>query len=131
MRGEIILSFFVKFMLSKIDSGSGIREFFTVFTIGKPCVIGIFMGDCAMINLFRASVADIRHLIQPVAPFFLKIFAGLITRRTGSTLNATKNDLATGIGLLAVITMNTEVLSVIKGAHGTSQTGDELLPLLR
>ena len=69
-----------------------------------------------MIDLLRASVADIRSLIQTVASFFFKIFAGLITRRTGSTFNPAKNDLTTGIGLLAVITMNAEVLSIIKSA---------------
>jgi len=105
----------LKLLPGKIDSGPGIRKLITVFPIRKPCVIGVFMGDCAMIDLLWASVANIGSFVQPVAPFLFKVFAGLVASWTGSTLNTAKDNLAAGIGLFAVIAMDTEVLSIIKG----------------
>lgn len=75
--------FFVEFLLCKIDAGPGIRELFPVFAIGKSCVIGVFMGNCAMIDPLGASIANVRSFIQLAASFLLKVFAGLITCRTG------------------------------------------------
>ena len=103
-------------MPGKIDSCPGIGKLFTIFAIGKSCVIGVFVSDCAMIDLLRASITNVGSFIQTAASFLFKVFAGLITRWTGSTLNPAKNNLATGIGLLTVITMDTEVLRIIKGA---------------
>ena len=68
-----------------------------------------------MIDFLRASIADVRCLIQTAAPFLFKVPAGLVTCWAGRTLNPTKNDLATGIGFLTMIAMDTEVLSIIKG----------------
>ena len=103
-------------MLGKIDSGSGIREFFTVFSFGKSCIVCIFVSNCTVIDLLRASIANIRGSVQTAALFLFKVFAGLVTCRTGSTLHTAKNNLAASIGFLAMIAMDTEVLSIIKGA---------------
>lgn len=73
------------------------------------------MGDRAMVDLLRTSIANVRGLIQPAASFLLKVFAGLVTCRAGRTFNIAKNDLAASIGLFAVVAMDTEVLGIIKG----------------
>ena len=103
-------------MLGKIDSDSGIREFFTVFSFGKSCIVCIFVSDCTVIDPLRASIANIRRFVQTAATFLFEVFAGLVTCRTGSTFHTAKNDLAAGIGFLAMIAMDTEVLGIINGA---------------
>ena len=69
-----------------------------------------------MIDLLWASIANIRGSVQTAASFLFKVFASLVTCRTGSTFHTAKKDLATGIGFLVMIAMDTEVLSIIKGA---------------
>ena len=50
-----------------------------------------------------------------VSAFLFKIGTGLVAGRTGSTLDTTEKDFATGIGLFAVIAVDTKVFGVIKG----------------
>lgn len=66
-----------------------------------------------MVDLPGASVADIRRFIQTSATLPFKVWAGLVACQTGSTLNAAKNNLATGICLPAVVAVDTEVLGII------------------
>ena len=65
---------------------------------------------------FRTSITDIRSLIKTVTLFFDKIGAGLVTGRTGSTLNAAEYDFSAYICFSAVISMNAEVVSVKEGS---------------
>ena len=74
------------------------------------------MRDCAVIDLFGASVADIRSLVQTVAAFLFEVLAGLITGRTGSAFDTAEDILTASICFLAVIPMDTEVLGIIKSA---------------
>ena len=46
--------------------------------------------------------------------FTLKIRAGFITGRTGSTFDATQKDLAASIGILTIIAMDAEVFGIVK-----------------
>ena len=47
---------------------------------------------------------------------FFEVLTGLIAGGTGSAFDTAEDDLTTGIGLFTVITMDTEVLGIIKGA---------------
>ena len=67
-------------------------------------------------DLFLTPIADIKSFVQTVAAFLFKVLTGLIAGRTGCTLYAAKYDLATGIGLFTMITMNTEISVVVKAA---------------
>lgn len=111
---ELVL--FTKLTFGEIDSGSGVGKCFAVFTIRKPGVISVLMSNRTVIDLLWASIADIGGLIQSTAALLLKILTGLIAGWTGCTFHTAKDDLPTGIGLLTVVTMNTEVLRIIKGA---------------
>ena len=51
-----------------------------------------------------------------VASHRVKIGAGLVTGGAGSTFDTADENLPTGIGLLAVIPMDTEVLCIVKSA---------------
>ena len=73
------------------------------------------MGNRAMIDRFRAAIAYIGSLVRAVTPFPDVCRAGLIAGGTGSTLDVAKNDLATHISFLAMISVNTKVMSVVKG----------------
>ena len=108
--------FLMEFASGHVDAGSGITKFFFVFTVSKAGIVSIFVCYGAVVNFFGASIADIRCLIQPVAAFFFKILAGLVTSWTGSTFDTAENELATGISFLTVIPVDAEVLCIIKGS---------------
>lgn len=114
-RGDDLV-FLMQFPSGHIDPASGIPELFTVFPVGKTSIVLIFMGDRTMIDFFRAPITDIRSLFQPAAAFFFKVFAGLVTGRAGSTFHPAEDDLATGVGLLTVITVDTEVMGIVESA---------------
>lgn len=73
------------------------------------------MGNRAMIDLFRAAIANIWCLIQTLAAFFFEILASLITSWTGGALNATKKNLSAGVGFLTIVAVDTEIFCIVKG----------------
>ena len=74
------------------------------------------MCNGAVVALLGTSIADIRSLVQAITALFVEVLAGLIAGRAGCAFDTTEDDLAAGIGLFTVITMDTEILSIIKGA---------------
>ena len=108
------LILFVEFLSGHSDSGPGILETLPVFPISEPGIVGIFVGNRTMIDLFTASIADVGSPIKFAAAFFLKIRTGLVTGGTGSTFNAAKKDLIAGIRFLTAETLGTEVLRIKK-----------------
>ena len=108
------LILFVEFLSGHSDSGPGILETLPVFPISEPGIVTILVCNGTVINGFRASVTDIRSLIETVAPFFNEIGASLVTGGTGSTFNAAKKDLIAGIRFLTTETLGTEVLRIKK-----------------
>ena len=68
-----------------------------------------------MIDCFRAAIAYIGSLVKAVTSFPDVFRSGLIAGRAGSTLDAAKKDLATHISFPAMISVNTKVVSVVKG----------------
>lgn len=72
------------------------------------------MGNRTVIDSFFTAIADIRSLIEPIAAFFYKILAGLITGWAGCTFYSTENDLVAGVRLTTMITMDAKVVSIIK-----------------
>ena len=60
------------------DTGPGILETFPVFPVSEPDIIGVFVGNRTMIDLFTASIADVGSPIKSAAAFFLKIWTGLV-----------------------------------------------------
>ena len=72
------------------------------------------MGNGAVTDFLIAAIADIRGFVQSVIAFLFKIGACLVTGGAGSAFDTTENDLATGIGFSAVITVDTEVLGIVK-----------------
>ena len=73
------------------------------------------MCDGAVIALFVSAITDVRCVIESFATFFLEVGTGLITSRTGSALDTAKNNLVAHIGFLTPISMDTEVVCIIKG----------------
>ena len=74
------------------------------------------MGDGAVINGFRATIANVRSFVKADTTFPDIISTGLITGGAGSTLDVAEDDLATCICFLTVIPVNTKVVCIIKGA---------------
>ena len=74
------------------------------------------MGDRTVVDLFLTSIADIRSPVQAAASFAFKVLAGLVAGRAGSTLDITKDDLATYIRFPTAIPTDTEVMGIIESA---------------
>lgn len=70
------------------------------------------MGNRTLADFLCTAITDIRSFGQPAVAFFYKVFACLITGRTGSTLHPTKDNLAAGIGLFTMIAVDTEVFAL-------------------
>ena len=87
-------------------------------------------GQCTLADFLCTAIADISSPVKPAATFFFKVFAGLITGGTGSALYAAKHNLAAGIGLFTMVTMDTKVFRIIKRAFVIPvEIADGLLPL--
>lgn len=67
-----------------------------------------------MVDFRVTAIAGVRSFIKSDATLLLKIVAGLITGGAGSVFDTADENLATGIGLFAVIPMDTEVLCIVK-----------------
>lgn len=74
------------------------------------------MCDSAVVDFFRTSIADIRSLVQLLTALLFKVLAGLIAGGARGAFDTAEDDFAAGIGLFAVITVDTEILGIIKGA---------------
>ena len=74
------------------------------------------MGNGAVVDGFRATIANVRGFVKADTPFPDIISTGLITGGTGSALDVTEDDLATYICFLTVIPVNAEVVCIIKGS---------------
>ena len=98
------------------DIGPGILETFPLFSVSESDIIGVFVGNRTMIDLFTASIADVGSPIKSAAAFCLKIRTGLVTGGTGSTFNAAEQDLIAGIRFLTTETLGTEVLRIKKSS---------------
>lgn len=63
------------------NSGSDIHKSLMILAVSESGVIAVLVGDGAAVMELDTSVADIRSLIQPGAPFLLEPFACLVACR--------------------------------------------------
>ena len=98
-------------MLCNAYAASGVLENLVVLTISKVRIVGILVR-----NLLVTTIADIGSLVQPGAMFLLKIGAGLVAGRAGSTFDATNKDLIADVHFATVVSSYTKVLCIIEGA---------------
>ena len=101
-------------MLCHVYAGTGIYQCFTVYPVGIDCIIPVLAGDGASAQYLGTAVTDIRSLIKAVTAFPDKVRTVLITNGAGCTLYTAEDDLVTDICLLTLITVNTEVVSIIE-----------------
>ena len=87
-----------------------------VLAISKYGIIAIFVCYVASGDGIRASIAYIWRFGQTITSFSLKIRTCLVTCRARGTFDTTYNDLSTGICLTALVSVDTEVLGVVKRA---------------
>ena len=64
----------MEFLSGHSDTDSGIFEAFQIFSISEPSIIGVFMGNGAMIVLFIVSIINVRRIVKLIVMFFLKIW---------------------------------------------------------
>jgi hypothetical protein len=114
-RGDNLI-LFTEFMPRHADAGTGIAELISIFPVSEFGIVSIFVCNRTAVDLFITAVADIRSLVQTFTTFFLEIPAGLVTGRTGSAFDPAQDDLVAGIGLFAVVSVNTKVMGIVKRA---------------
>ena len=90
-------------MLCNAYAASGVLENLVVLTISKVRIVGILVSNRAVRNLLVTTIADIGSLVQPGAMFLLKIGAGLVAGRAGSTFDATNKDLIADVHFATVV----------------------------
>lgn len=103
---------FMKIMFGHVDTCSGFFQRFPVFAIRKDRVIAVLLCDRAFTDTLVTAITDERGFVESAAALFDKVFAGLVAGRTGMTFHTAEDDLAAGIGLMAVIALHTEVLFI-------------------
>lgn len=108
------LILFVELPFSHVNPCSGIPEFFPVFLVSEPGVIRVFVGSRAVFDFFRTAAADIGSPVKPDAALFFKVSAGLAAGRTGRAFDSAEDNLSTGVRLLTVKAVNTEVPGIIE-----------------
>lgn len=86
----------------------------------------VFMGNGTASMSLLAPVTDIGSPVKPVAAFFHKILAVLVTGGAGSALHVAKNDLSTDILLLAVETVDAEVFGIKKKPPARIEIGETM-----
>lgn len=106
----------VKLLHGEIDTLPGAGQGHTVAAVGKSGIVGILMGDRAMVDLLCAAIADVRSPVKAGTAFLLEIRTGLVTGRAGSTPDTTEDDLAADICFPAMVPVGAEVVGIVKGA---------------
>ena len=101
-------------MLGHVYAGTGIYQCLTVYPVGIDGIVPVLAGNGASAQYLGTSVADIRGLIKAVTALPDKVRTVLVAGGTGSTLYTAEDDLVAYIGLLTLITVNTEVVSIIE-----------------
>lgn len=105
----------VQFSLGQVYASPGRAKSLTVLSVGKPGIVRILMSNGAMADFLWTAIANVRSPNEPQTALFLKAFTGLVASRTGSTFDTAHEQLLACIGLLTMITMDTEVVCVIEG----------------
>ena len=82
--------------------------------VGIYGVVSVLAGERAFTYHLWAAITYIRCFIKTITPFSDKVGTMLVTSGTGCALYTAENDLVTDIGLLASVTMNTEVMGIIE-----------------
>lgn len=106
----------MELMFCHVDTRAGIMQALPVFPVSKFGIIAVFMCDGAMINGLVTTVADVGSLIETVTAFPYKVRTGLVAGGAGSAFHLTEDELTTHICFSAVITVDTEVVGIIKSA---------------
>ena len=73
----------MRFSLGQVYTSPGRAESLAVLSVSKPGIVRILMSNGAMANFLWTAIANVRSPVEPQTVFFLKVFAGLVTVRTG------------------------------------------------
>ena len=103
-------------MLCHVYAGSGFGETLFVFTISKDSVIAILVSNGAVVDCFCASIAHVRCLVKSIASFLNEVRTSLIAGWTSGTFDTAENDFSTGVAFFTMISVNTEVVSIVEAA---------------
>jgi len=115
-KGSDDLIHFPETAFRSVDTGAGIGQGFPVLTVCKGRIIPVFVGDRTMVDLFLTAVAYIRCLQQAVTAFQYEIPAMLVACGAGTTFDPADPDIATRVGLVAVVSMDAEIFAVVEGS---------------
>ncbi len=106
----------VKFFFCKVDSFPGRYKKFFVMTMGCFGIVIIFCLYGAHMPRFAAAIADVRGLFCLVTVFTLKTAADAVAAMAGTAQSVTDNQFAAGILFPASVSVDTEVVGIIKAS---------------
>ena len=101
-------------MLGHVYAGTRINQCFPIYPVGVYGIVPVLAWYRASADYLGTAVTDIRSFIKTVTAFPDEVGAVLVAGGTGCTLYTAKDDFVAYIGLLTLITVNTEVVSVIE-----------------
>ena len=96
----------------EVNTGTGISQESSVFTVCEQGVIAVFVRYRAAGMALVTAVTDIRCAGEPAAVFFHEVPAMLVTAGAGSALDTAELNLVTDIGMLTVEPFRAEVVGV-------------------
>ena len=103
-------------MFSLVNTLSGDRKQFLVFSLSKSRIIVVLRSNGAFILRLMTTVTNKRSLIKTSARFAFKVFAGLITLKAASALSVANKEFFTDINSGTFKTFGTKITWVIKRA---------------
>ena len=118
-------------MLGHIYAGARVNKLLAIHSVSINSVIPVLTGDRAFADRLWTAVTYIGGFIKTITSFPDKVSTMLIACSTGGTLNAAKDDLVTYVSLLTSVTMNAEVMSIVKRSFSIKIACSVQLDLLR
>ena len=105
-----------EFFRGKINTGSGIGKQFLILSLGRFSIVIVFCVDRASVPWLLTAIADIGSFLNMRTVFPLKAWTDVVASVTGTAESVANDHLSAGIGLFAVVAVDTEVIGVIKAA---------------
>lgn len=103
-----------EFLWCQVHPGTSNREELLIMSLGGFCIVIVLCMDRAFTPWFIASITDERGFLDPGAVLPFKSGTDVIASVAGAAESIAEDEFPTGVCFFAVITMDTEVIGVIK-----------------
>ncbi len=106
----------MQFLFGEADARSGIGKTLRILSVGCFRIVIVLGRYLALITGYRAAITDKRCFAYMTAFLALKPFAYVVTDMAGAAVSIAEDELAAGVRLFAVETVDTKVVGVGEAA---------------